>query len=95
MMKAMAKIDVRLVPRYQPKTVYDVLRKHFDNHGFKDVDLELLTGVKPFRTDISDPFTEQVINSAKEVYGEENVMLRIKFCRNRADVWVRKIPKCT
>ena len=75
--KAMAKIDVRLVPGYEPKTVYDVLRKHFDNHGFKDVDLKLLTGVKPFRTDISDPFTEQVINSAKEVYGEENVILEL------------------
>lgn len=75
--QAMAKIDVRLVPGYLPETVYDVLRAHFDQQGFPDVKLELLTGVKPFRTDISDAFIEDVMSSAKEVYGEDKVVLEL------------------
>ena len=75
--QAMAKIDVRLVPGYEPEEVYELLRKHFDANGFEDVDLELLTSVKPFRTDISDPFTEDVIESAKAVYGEDKVVLEL------------------
>lgn len=75
--QAMAKIDVRLVPGYEPETVYDVLRKHFDHHGFTDVKLELLTGVKPFRTDISDDFVEDVMASAAAVYGPDKVVLEL------------------
>lgn len=75
--QAMAKIDVRLVPGYEPDKVYELLRSHFDVNGFEDVNLELLTSVKPFRTDISDPFTEDVIESAKAVYGEDKVVLEL------------------
>lgn len=75
--KAMAKIDVRLVPGYEPETVYEVMRAHLDKQGFQDVHLELLTGVKPFRTDISDDFVADVINSAKEVYGDDQVILEL------------------
>lgn len=75
--QAMAKIDVRLVPGYLPETVYDILRTHFDQHGFQDVKLELLTGVKPFRTDISDAFVDDVMTSAKQVYGNEKVVLEL------------------
>lgn len=75
--QAMAKIDVRLVPGYEPDKVYEVLRAHFDKHGFEDVSLELLTSVMPFRTDISDSFTEDVIKSAQEVYGEDKVVLEL------------------
>lgn len=37
----------------------------------------MLTGVKPFRTDISDDFVADVINSAKEVYGDDQVILEL------------------
>lgn len=75
--KAMAKIDIRLVPGFEPENVYQVLRQHFDNHGFTDVNLELLTGVKPFRTDITDPFVEEVMTTARKVYGEQQVILEL------------------
>lgn len=75
--QAMAKIDVRLVPGYEPEKVYEVMRNHLDNKGFADVKLKLLTGVKPFRTDISDAFVDDVIDSAKEVYGSDKVILEL------------------
>lgn len=75
--KAMAKIDIRLVPGFEPENVHQVLRQHFDTHGFTDVHLELLTGVKPFRTDISDPFVEEVMTSAEKIYGENQVILEL------------------
>lgn len=73
--QAMAKIDVRLVPGYEPDKVTKLLREHLDKHGFEDVDLELITSVMPFRIDLEDPFVETVINSAKKVYGEDKVVL--------------------
>lgn len=75
--QAMAKIDVRLVPGYEPEKVYEVLRAHLDQQGFTDVKLELLTGVNPFRTDISDDFVNDVMASAKEVYGDDQVVLEL------------------
>ncbi|API90157.1 acetylornithine deacetylase [Marinilactibacillus sp. 15R] len=72
--KAQAKIDVRLVPGMDPNDVYKVIRKHWDKNGFNDVQLKLLTGEKSFRTDLSDPFVDIVLNSAKKVYGEDVVL---------------------
>ncbi|BAK94687.1 M20/M25/M40 family metallo-hydrolase [Tetragenococcus halophilus] len=73
--QAMAKIDVRLVPGYEPDKVTELLRKHLDSNGFEDVALELITSVMPFRTNLEDPFVEIVIDSAKKVYGEDKVVL--------------------
>lgn len=72
--KAQAKIDVRLVPGMDPEKVYQVIRDHWDRNGFEDVQLKLLTGEKAFRTDLTDPFVDTVLQSAKKVYGE-NVVL--------------------
>ncbi len=67
--QAMAKIDVRLVPGYEPDKVTELLRKHLDSNGFEDVALELITSVMPFRTNLEDPFVEIVIDSAKKSMG--------------------------
>lgn len=74
--KATAKIDVRLVPGYDPENVKLAIRNHLDKQGFKDVKVELLTGEKPFRTDLTDPFVRTVVESAKKTYGEDKVILR-------------------
>lgn len=73
--QAMAKIDVRLVPGYEPDKVTELLREHLDKHGFEDVELNLITSVMPFRTNLEDPFVKTVIDSAKQVYGENKVVL--------------------
>lgn len=68
--EAKAKIDVRLVPGYTPEKVYDLLRKHLDNHGFEDIELDLIASVKPFRTDLTNPFVDLVVKTGEEIYGE-------------------------
>lgn len=73
--QALAKIDVRLVPGYEPDKVTKLLREHLDKNGFEDVELELLTSVMPFRTNLEDSFVKTVIDSAKKVYGEDKVVL--------------------
>jgi len=63
------------VPGYEPDKVTQILRNHLDKHGFEDVELELITSVMPFRTNLEDPFVKTVMDSAKKVYGEDKVVL--------------------
>lgn len=72
---AQAKIDVRLVPGYTPDKVYDLLRKHLDNHGFSDLELDLIASVKPFRTNLDDPFVDVMVKTAEKVYGQGNAVI--------------------
>lgn len=72
--KASAKLDFRLVEGYTPKAVEEMLRNHLDNHGFEEVEVELLTELMPYRSDLSDPFVQKVADAAHDVYGEGVVM---------------------
>ncbi len=67
--KALAKVDFRLVPDQTPEMVLDLLRKHLDSEGFQDVQIKLLGGERPARTDPDDPFVRLVVESAADVYG--------------------------
>lgn len=72
---AKAKLDFRLVPGFTASKVEELLRAHLDNHGFEDVQIELLTELEPFRTDLEDPYVDTVIETAEEVYGKGNVVI--------------------
>lgn len=72
---AKAKLDFRLVPGYSGMKVEKLLRAHLDNHGFQDIQIELLTQLEPFRTDLEHPFVDVVVDAAKEVYGADKVIL--------------------
>jgi len=67
--KASAKVDFRLVPNQTPEEVLRLLRKHLDQQGFGDVEVKLLGGESPARTDPNDPFVQLVVDQAEEVYG--------------------------
>jgi acetylornithine deacetylase/succinyl-diaminopimelate desuccinylase-like protein len=67
--KASAKVDFRLVPDQTPEEVLGLLRKHLDEQGFQDVQVSLLGGESPARTDPDDPFVRLVVEQASEVYG--------------------------
>jgi acetylornithine deacetylase/succinyl-diaminopimelate desuccinylase-like protein len=67
--KALAKVDFRLVPDQTPEMVFDLLRKHLDHEGFEDVQIKMLGGERPARTDPDDPFVRLVVESAANVYG--------------------------
>jgi len=72
---AKAKLDFRLVPGYTADKVEELLRAHLDKQGFEDVQIELLTELVPFRTDLEHPYVDTVVKAAEEVYGEGNVVL--------------------
>lgn len=72
---AKAKLDFRLVPGFTAKEVDKLLRAHLDKQGFEDVQVELLTELTPYRTDLTDPYVDVVITAAEEVYGEGNYIL--------------------
>ncbi len=73
--EAKAKIDVRLVPGYMPEKVQELLRNHLDKQGYEDVELDLVASVKPFRTDLNDPFVDLMVRTGEEVYGEGKAVI--------------------
>lgn len=66
---ASAKLDFRLVPHMRAEKVAVLLRRHLDKHGFSDIEIELLSGKPPYRTDPADPLVKSVISCAEAVYG--------------------------
>ena len=68
--RASAKVDFRLVPNQTPAEVIQKLRAHLDAQGFSDIQVTLLGGEAPGRTDPDDPFVQLVVNSAEAVYGK-------------------------
>jgi len=67
--RASAKVDFRLVPDMTPARVVRGLRAHLDVGGFTDVQIDLLGGESPARTDPDDPFVQMVCRTAEPVYG--------------------------
>lgn len=68
---ASAKLDCRLVPGQDPEYIRDVIRKHLDENGFEDVQLDLIKAQKAYRSDLQDEFVNKVTDSAKKAYGED------------------------
>ncbi len=66
--EAFAKVDFRLVPDQDPVEIARLLRRHLDDHGFKDVQAELLGGEKPSRTALDAPFARVCADAAKAVW---------------------------
>ena len=67
--RASAKVDFRLVPDQTPEEVVRNLRAHLDREGFGDVQVTLLGGEPPGRTDPDHPFIRLVADTATAVYG--------------------------
>ncbi|WP_404458911.1 M20/M25/M40 family metallo-hydrolase [Oceanobacillus kapialis] len=73
---ASVKLDFRLVPGQTPQKVMELLRRHLDQHGFKDIEIEQLAGLLPYNTNTDHPFVDTVINSMNEVYEEPPIIMR-------------------
>ena len=67
---AMAKLDFRLVPDMMPQKQFQLLREHLDNNGFKDIQLEFLSGEPACRIPLNDNFVKLVEASAIEEFGQ-------------------------
>ena len=73
--RAMAKMDFRLVPDQDPEDIFAKLRRHLDSHGFSDITLRLLSGERPARTPVSDPFVQVVRRAVVDTYGQEPLIV--------------------
>ncbi len=72
--EAKAKLDFRLVPNQDPHEIYDLLVKHLQAQGFGDIEVELLAAEHPARTPMDHPFTQLVIETSRDVYGQDPIV---------------------
>lgn len=75
--KAMAKIDMRLVPDQDPVEIRELLRAHLDAHGFSDIEVTLLAAEHPAKTDLNAPLVQAVAEAVRTVHGHEPVIVPI------------------
>jgi acetylornithine deacetylase/succinyl-diaminopimelate desuccinylase-like protein len=73
--RATAKLEFRLVPDQDPDDVLDKIQRHLRHHGYGDVEVRRLSGERPARTPIDHPFVSLVCQAAREVYGQEPVLI--------------------
>ena len=71
---ASAKMDFRLVPDMRPDDIFDKVRRHLDRRGFENVELNLTSGVHPFRTDMSSKWAQMAIQTSEHTYGKPAVI---------------------
>ncbi len=72
--EARAKVDFRLVPDQDPSEVFELLKAHLAQEGFDDIEVEWLGGEPPGRTDPDDPFLQMVVETARSVYGQPQLI---------------------
>ncbi|MDP9366004.1 MAG: M20/M25/M40 family metallo-hydrolase [Chloroflexota bacterium] len=73
--RAMAKVDMRLVPDQDPHEIFDLLRRHLDRNGFDDIEMTLLGPERPGRTPPSAPIAQTVVDAWRELAGIEPVVV--------------------
>lgn len=73
--EARVKLDFRLVPDQDPHEIFDLLRKHLDEHGFSDIEMEGYALEHPARTQLNNGLTRAVVNTAAEIYGMEPTIM--------------------
>lgn len=64
--QATAKMEVRLVPGLEPHDVLEKIRRHFQVHGFDQVQVVYTLGEMSYRSDMSAPAIANVIELAKK-----------------------------
>jgi acetylornithine deacetylase/succinyl-diaminopimelate desuccinylase-like protein len=73
--RARAKVDMRLVADQDPQEILDLLRQHLDREGFGDVEVTLLSALRPARTSLDSPLARVVIETYRELYEGEPVVV--------------------
>lgn len=68
--EATAKLDFRLIPDQDPEDIAVRLRKHFDSHGFENVEIVWHDSEKPARSDPDSKVAKTMIQCVRELYGE-------------------------
>ncbi|QMU07338.1 M20/M25/M40 family metallo-hydrolase [Levilactobacillus suantsaii] len=68
---ATAKVDCRLVPDQDPHELADLITAQLQQNGYGDVQVNVLLGEAPFRSDLSAPFVQTAVAVAHTVYGDQ------------------------
>lgn len=69
--EARVKLDFRLVPDQDPHEIFELLRRHLNEHGFSDIEVIPYTMTYPARTPLDNALAQTVIRTTREVYGME------------------------
>jgi acetylornithine deacetylase/succinyl-diaminopimelate desuccinylase-like protein len=73
--RATAKLDFRLVPDQDPEDALAKLQRHLHQKGYGDVAVRCLSAERPARTPIDHPFVGLLCEAARQVYGQEPVLI--------------------
>ncbi len=65
--EAMAKLDFRLVPNLTVKKTEELLRAHLAKKGFRELEINLVTGYEPAKTSVTHPFIQLIKNTTQEI----------------------------
>ncbi len=72
--KITVKMDVRLVPNMTTKDVIPMIRKHLDEHGFKEIQIRVLeAGYNWARTSYKSPVAKALVKSYQELGKEPEI----------------------
>jgi acetylornithine deacetylase/succinyl-diaminopimelate desuccinylase-like protein len=66
--RAKAKVGFRLVPNLEPQLVAELLRRHLDQHGFEDIQIDILGGEHPGKSSPEAEVVQAAIAAARAVY---------------------------
>jgi acetylornithine deacetylase/succinyl-diaminopimelate desuccinylase-like protein len=67
---AEARVEFRLVPDQNPEVILASLRRHLDQHGFSDVEMDPRSeGMRGFRTAVDHPWVQLIGDAAQTAYG--------------------------
>jgi acetylornithine deacetylase/succinyl-diaminopimelate desuccinylase-like protein len=73
--EARAKIDFRLPPALDPEKAVKKLRKHLDNHGFGQIEIEIdIIPEPPYKISVKEDISQAVIEAASLVFGKMPVV---------------------
>ncbi len=68
--EAMAKLDLRLVPNQAPDDVVAKLRKHLDDRGFSDIQINRFSNEHPVRSSADSLIARAALQAATETFEE-------------------------
>lgn len=72
--QAMAKLDMRLVPNQEPDEIVAKLRKHLDDRGFSDIEINRFSNEHPVRSPSDSLIARAAIEAARETFDEPPAM---------------------
>ncbi|NLG68580.1 MAG: M20/M25/M40 family metallo-hydrolase [Firmicutes bacterium] len=65
--RALAKMDVRLVPRMDPERVAQAIRAHLDRHGYADIEMRVLNTYPWSKVSLHEPAVQAMVETYQEM----------------------------